>query len=152
MRRLSTASEGFADIDLGPVVDEAVQLARIRFARPLDVDLQLDPHLPSVRGAPALLVQALLHLLVAAQRGASARGGAIRVRGERAGGAVVVRIGCEDASGGAIETAGASGHDDPGLPIARDIARDHGGELEIDGSAAAPTALALRLPLAEGTA
>jgi PAS domain S-box-containing protein len=153
MRRLSTASEGFAEVDLGPVVDEAVQLARIRFAHPLDVDLQLDPHLPSVRGAPALLVQALLHLLVAAQRGASARGGAIRGRGERAGETVVVRIGCEDGSGGTSETDGASGHaDDPGLPIARDIARDHGGELEIDGSVAAPTALALRLPLAEGTA
>jgi PAS domain S-box-containing protein len=152
MRRLSTANEGFADVELGPVVDEAVQLARIRFARPLDVDLQIDPHLPSVRGAPALLVQALLHLIVAAQRGASARGCAIRVRGERAGEAVVVRIGCQDGSAGAVETDASSRADDPGLPIARDIARDHGGELEIDGSAAAPTALALRLPLAEGAA
>jgi len=153
MRRLSTASEGFADMELGPVVDEAVQLARIRFARPLDVDLQIDPQLPQVRGAPALLVQALLHLLVAAQRGASARGGAIRVRGERAGGEVVVHIGCAGGSDGAPESDLAYARsDDPGLPIARDIARDHGGDLEIVGSAAAPTALALRLPLAEGAA
>jgi signal transduction histidine kinase len=39
--------------------------------------------------------------------------------------------------------------DDLSLPIARDIARDHGGELEISGSPGAPTALALHLPLAE---
>ena len=71
MRRLSTASEGFAARRARARVDEAVQLARIRFARPLDVELRLEPELPSVRGAPALLVQALLHLLVAAQRGAS---------------------------------------------------------------------------------
>jgi PAS domain S-box-containing protein len=148
MRRLSTASESFADMELGPVVDEAVQLARIRFAHPLDVDLQLDPHLPQVHGAPALLVQALLHLLVAAQRGASTRGGAIRVRSARAGEAVVVHIDCGDGASAASATDIAPRSVDPGLPIARDIARDHGGDLEIAGSADAPTALALRLPLA----
>ncbi|HXK23821.1 MAG TPA: histidine kinase N-terminal 7TM domain-containing protein [Myxococcota bacterium] len=158
MRRLSTAGDGFGSVELGPVLDEAVQLARIRFARPLDVALRLDPQLPSVRGAPALLVQALLHLLVAAQRGASADGSAIEVRGERTGDEVVVRIAAAGRAGAdarrelvdAEREAGAARSDDPGLPIARDIARDHGGALEVAGPAAAPTELALRLPLAEG--
>jgi PAS domain S-box-containing protein len=158
MRRLSTANDGFGSVELGPVLDEAVQLARIRFARPLDVALRLDPQLPNVRGAPALLVQALLHLLVAAQRGAGPSGSAIEVRGERAGGEVVVRIAAAGSAGAhtrreladAERDVDAALSDDPGLPIARDIARDHGGALEVAGPDAAPTELALRLPLAEG--
>jgi len=153
MRRLSTAGEGFCVVELGPVLDEAVQLARIRFAQPLDVDLRLDPELPSVRGAPALLVQAVLHLLVAAQRGAAASGAPIEVRGERAGEEVVVRIGRAGNGHGAPEpqVAAEGRGDDPGLPIARDIARDHGGELEVGGPPGAPTTLALRLPLADAS-
>lgn len=143
MRRLSTAGEGFSRVELAPVIDEAVQLARIRFARPLAVELVLEPELPAVRGAPALLVQALLHLLVAVQRGAPP--GAIRVRCERVREQVVVRI--EASAGEPCARAGEA--DDPGLALARDIADDHGGELEVLGPGAAPSALALRLPLAE---
>jgi signal transduction histidine kinase len=151
MRRLATANEGFGPVDLAPVVDEAVQLARIRFTRPLAVELQLDPDLPLVRGAPALLVQALVHLLIAAQRGPALAGGAIRVRGERSDGVVELRIG--GTSGDATAAAATAPHDaeDLGLPIARDIARDHGGELEVSGPAGAPAALTLRLPLGEVT-
>jgi nitrogen-specific signal transduction histidine kinase len=150
MRRLATAGEGFASVDLLPVVDEAVQLARIRFARPLAVDLDLDPELPAVRGAPALLVQALVHLLIAAQRSPSVAR-SIRVRGERANGSVLLHIGSGAAGElAAASTRGASEGEDLGLPIARDIARDHGGELEVIGPPSAPSVLTLRLPLAEG--
>lgn len=155
MRRLSTAGEGFAPVELGPVLDEAVLLARIRFAKPLAVELHLDPQLPAVRGASALLVQALLHLLLAAQRSAQASGGAIRVEGLRIGAEVVLRVGWPQAGPDALPAAqrscGVPGEaaGDLSLPIARDIARDHGGELEIGGSPSAPTALALHLPLAE---
>jgi PAS domain S-box-containing protein len=137
VRRLSMAGEGFAEIELGPVVDEAVLLARIRVPTPLRVELALDPELPPVRGASALLVEALLHLLIAAQRGAGASEGPLRIEGFRVNGEVVLRVG------------GSCDADDLGLPIARDIARDHGGELEIVGPPAAPASLALRLPVAE---
>jgi PAS domain S-box-containing protein len=143
MRRLSTAGEGFTRVELGPVIDEAVQLARIRFARPLAVELDLPPELPPVHGAPALLVQALLHLLVAVQRGTPP--GAIRLKSERVDGHLVVRIQASRA-GEAVQPAES---DDPGLPIACDIARDHGGEIEVRGPVGAPFELALRLPLAE---
>jgi nitrogen-specific signal transduction histidine kinase len=150
MRRLATAGEGFGAVDLIPVLDEAVQLARIRFTRPLAVELQLDPQLPAVRGAPALLVQALVHLLVAAQRGPAAAGGTIRVRGERSDGTVLLRIGgAGGTEAGVAAAVGAPDGDDLGVPIARDIARDHGGELEVVGPPGAPTALTLRLPLVE---
>jgi signal transduction histidine kinase len=149
MRRLATAGEGFGAVDLIPVLDEAVQLARIRFTRPLAVELQLDPQLPAVRGAPALLVQALVHLLVAAQRGPAAAGGTIRVRGERSDGTVLLRIGGAGGAETVAAAASAPDGDDLGVPIARDIARDHGGELEVVGPPGAPSALTLRLPLVE---
>jgi len=149
MRRLSTASEGFAPVELRPVLDEAVLLARIRFPKPLAVETHLDPQLPAVRGASALLVQALLHVLLAAQRGAQASGGAIRVEGRRIGAEVVLRVGWPGGPRDSSSPLPSGAEDDLSLPIARDIARDHGGELEICGSPSAPTELSLHLPLAE---
>jgi hypothetical protein len=90
-----------------------------------------------------LLVQALLHLLVAVQNGAPP--GPLRLRGGRAGAQLLLEIASAPGTGPA--RAGDAG--DPGLSIARDIARDHGGELELRGAPEAPRALVLRLPLAE---
>lgn len=138
-------------VDLNSVAREAAGPG----AEPLELDL--DPALPAIRGRAEDLAQAL-QALIANAREASPRGAPVRLRTRAAAeeGSVVVDI--EDSGPGVAEEIRRRGYEPLvstrgergrglGLALARLVALEHGGALEIEDRRQGGTRASLRFPL-----
>lgn len=137
--------------DLNGVVESALSMARLAAKPRVRFEQHMKP-VPPARCRRLDLVQAVFHLLVNALEAGDA-GGRLRVTTYRAGGEVRIEV-ADDGPGVPAEHAERifepffstkEGHSGLGLPIARDVARAHGGELLlVDGGV-----FRLSLPLEE---
>jgi signal transduction histidine kinase len=160
MRALSSAERvGSAAVDLNEVAREALRLAQL--GEPggdgPSLGLALDT-LPAVSGNPDRLVQVVLNLLVNARQALGNRPGA-RIHLETRAGAREVELEVRDNGPGIPETVmdrvfdpffTTRGPDEGtglGLAIAHDIAREHGGALEVSSRPGQGASFVLRLPV-----
>ena len=139
MRQLSGApGDGFIPVDLNDVVRDAVRMARLRVGPAAAIWTELFEDVPWVDASAPLLVHAVLNLLINALD--AVEGGAdpvIRVATGVENGACVLRV--ADNGPGVPEGLAAQVFEPffstradgtgLGLAVARDVARDHGGEL-----------------------
>jgi signal transduction histidine kinase len=167
MRALSSADRvGSARVDLCEVAREAVRLARLggqtnddpgTGERPIDLVLAL-PEIPAVRGNGDRLVQVVLNLVVNARQALANTAGA-RIEIETRTDANEVLLEVRDNGPGIPEavldrvfdpfftTRGPDEGTGLGLAIAFDIAREHGGALEVSSRPGQGARFVLRLPV-----
>jgi signal transduction histidine kinase len=153
-----TFSYQFEDVDLGRVVDEAVDTA-VLAQQDVPVVVSVPSALPTIRGDRARLRQVLGNLIENAVK-YSPEGGEVRVSAATANGAV--RIAVRDAGPGIprdqqarifekfgrVDIPGASKPGTGlGLFIARSIAEAHGGSLDVSSGAEPGTTFTLTLPV-----
>ena len=161
MRELSSDERvGSAPVDLNDVAREALRLAQLG-AEGLGptIGLALD-ELPFVRGNADRLVQIVLNLVVNARQALEGRAGAhIQLATRARGGDVELEV--RDNGPGVPEavldrvfdpfftTRGPDEGTGLGLAIAFDIAREHGGALEVSSPPGQGATFVLRIPIAE---
>jgi signal transduction histidine kinase len=153
-----TFSYRFEEVDLGRIVDEAVEAAALA-QQEVPVVASVRGALPAIRGDRARLRQVLGNLIENAVK-YSPEGGEVRVTAAAANGAV--RIGVRDAGPGIprdqqarifekFGRAEVEGGSKPGtglgLFIARSIAEAHGGSLEVTSGAEPGSTFTLTLPV-----
>ena len=153
-----TFSYRFEEVDLGGVVDEAVEAAALA-QQEVPVVASVRGALPAIRGDRIRLRQVLGNLIENAVK-YSPEGGEVRVSATSANGAV--RIAVRDAGPGIprdqqarifekfgrVDVAGASKPGTGlGLFIARSIAEAHGGSLEVSSGAEQGSTFTLTLPV-----
>jgi signal transduction histidine kinase len=153
-----TFSYRFEEVDLGRVLDEAVEAAALA-QQEVPVNASVRGALPSIRGDRARLRQVLGNLIENAVK-YSPEGGEVRVSAAAANGAV--RIAVRDAGPGIpreqqsrifekfgrVDVPGASKPGTGlGLFIARSIAEAHGGSLEVSSGAERGSTFTLTLPV-----
>lgn len=159
MLRFSRApEEGVRPVDLNAVVRESMRLADLHRDRSVQVTSILEPDLPAVLGSADRLVQVMLNLFLNGKQALAgipdARIVAETARGEAS---AIVRV--RDNGPGISEddrqrifdpfftTRGPEGTG-LGLSIAFDIAREHGGFLEVESEIGRGTCFILHLPFA----
>ena len=162
MRALSNAERAASSqVDLNEVAREALRLAQVGAeGEGPTIGLALDA-LPSVRGNADRLVQIVLNLVVNARQALVGRAGAhIQLATRARGGAVELEV--RDNGPGVPEavldrvfdpfftTRGPDEGTGLGLAIAFDIAREHGGALEVSSPPGQGATFVLRLPAADG--
>ncbi len=154
-----TFSYRFEEVDLGRVVDEAVETAALA-QQEVPVLASVRGALPAIRGDRARLRQVLGNLIENAVK-YSPEGGEVRVSAAAANGAVQIAVrdagpgipseqqerifekfGRADVEGGSKPGTGL------GLFIARSIAEAHGGSLDVTSGADAGSTFTLTLPVA----
>jgi signal transduction histidine kinase len=153
-----TFSYRFEEVDLGPVVDEAIEVA-VLAQQEVPVVASVPGGLPAVRGDRARLRQVLGNLIENAVK-YSPEGGEVRVSASAANGAV--RIAVRDAGPGIprdqqgrifekfgrVDVPGASKPGTGlGLFIARSIAEAHGGSLDVNSGPEPGSTFVLTLPV-----
>ena len=153
-----TFSYRFEDVDLGRVVDEAVDSA-VLAQQDVRVVASVRGALPTIRGDRARLRQVLGNLIENAVK-YSPEGGEVRVSAAASNGAVTIAVrdtgpgipreqqarifekfGRADVEGGSKPGTGL------GLFIARSIAEAHGGSLDVSSGAGAGSTFTLKLPV-----
>jgi len=146
-------------VDLNDVVDGALQMAALHAHRDVSVTTDLDPARPGVVGSAAQLGQVLLNLLINAKQAAGSQpDGRVRVETRACDGTAEVRV---HDNGPGVSPADRERIFDPffttkdpdegtglGLAIAYDIAKDHGGSLEVGSSDLGGACFTLRLEAA----
>lgn len=144
----------FAPIDLNQLVQEAIGLAEFDRRYVARIELRAAPCLPPIEGCSERLSQALLNLIVNAQRAMAARpDGRIVVETATVGDAQQVKVidgghglpepvlqGLFDPGGG-----GSDGHGS-GVAVAYQILQEHGGSLEVESREGFGTTFTVRLP------
>jgi len=138
LSKVTSPRAGREAADLGEIVEGALKILRPRLNR-LEVRVTIGDEIPAVTLPPAMLGQAVLALLAAAAE-RTAPGCELHVSVRAAGGAAELRIG---AGGG--DDGGVGGEED--LGVARALASEAGGSVEVDRGAASCD-LVLRLPAA----
>jgi len=161
MRRLSTGPEPLARraVDLNAVVRDAVRLANLHRRQAVEVRLLLAEDLPAVMGSSERLVQAVLNLLLNARQAVEkVQRPRISVFTALDGRRVEIRV-TDNGPGVPYEiqerifdpfftTKGPDRGTGLGLSISYDIAREHGGELEVRSHPKGGAAFVMRLPMA----
>jgi len=142
-------------VDLRRTVEDSLAENRVADMSSLAVEWTPPARPVVVAGSPGSL-QALLDVLVANALEALARRGRLALRLEAAGGWALLRV--ADGAGGIPpqvlerlwipEAKGKAGGFGCGLFFARNIARAHGGEIDVEASSADGTTMRVRLPLA----
>ena len=159
LRRFSRAPDDAAGpMDLNAAIEEAVRFARLDRQGSWEVDTRLATGLPPVRASRDALTQVLLNLLMnASQAVADRTDGRIEIESRREGDRVTVAI--RDNGPGVPESIRRHIFDPffttkppdqgtgLGLAIAYDIARDHGGLLELCEGHEAGACFRLSLPI-----
>jgi signal transduction histidine kinase len=139
--RMQAGSAAMVDVDLAPLVDQAVEDA-VPLARRHQTKVEADPHTVMVRGEPVSLSRALTNLLDNAIKATSER---VRVSSGLLGGWAYLTV--QDLGGGFDPEMSYPGL---GLSIVRQVAQLHQGHLAIHTSAGGTTAV-IWLPVgAEG--
>lgn len=164
-----TGTTAFTDIDLNVILRDTLNLVehQLKTAR-IEVEMSLDPHLPSVRGNQGKLQQVFLNLFLNAKdamfRSPSAR---LRVTTAEISGMVVLRM--EDTGSGikpehlqriydpffTTKTLVAeSGHKGTGLGLAvtYGIMQEHAGKIHVDSQEGAGTTFTLEFPIGQRSA
>lgn len=151
-------SGGPESVDASDVVDDAVRLAQLHETGSIEIDAASEAGLPAIWGSAENLVQAVLNLLVNGKQALASRDDArirLRARAETPG--VVIEV--SDNGPGIPEelrerifspfftTKGPGEGSGLGLAISAEIARKHGGTLELDGEPGAGATFRLRLPV-----
>jgi len=168
LRRFSRAPEDeVGPVDSNAAVEEAVRFARLHRQTVrnggAEVETCLAPDLPPVRGSRDALAQVLLNLLMNATQAVEDRpDGRVRIQTYRQGDQVVISV--ED-NGPGVSPAIRRHIFDPffttkspdegtglGLAIAYDMARDHGGRLELCEKPGEGARFCLTLPVAAAEA
>lgn len=160
LRFSRSPSEDQTQLDVNAVVEEALRLADLHRDQSVRVESSLAAVVPAVRGSHGRLVQLLLNLFLNGKQALAGRDSA-RIVAETAseGSFAVLRV--RDNGPGIPETdrehifdpfftTRAPGEGTGlGLSIAADIAREHGGRLEVSDEAGGGTCFTLRLPAVE---
>lgn len=137
--RHQRSTEGFADLE--GMVQKACLLAEHRLPKGVVIQKELPAGLPRLRFDPASLLQVLVNLLMNAADAMEGRPGAIRIAARRAGGGLELCVAdcgqgmppevLERAFDTLFTTKAAGIGTGLGLPIARQLMRDHGGDIEL---------------------
>ena len=158
LRFARTSDESFRRIDLGRVVDEALRLAALQRDTTVRVERRGGP-VPAVLGSAERLVQVLLNLFLNARQALGGRDdGVIAAETTTEGDHVLVHV-RDNGPGIPAElqqrifdpfftTRGPDSGTGLGLSIAFDIAREHGGTLEVSSRVGAGSCFTLRLAAA----
>lgn len=144
-------------VDANEVVADAIRLAQLHETSSVEIAASTGSALPRVWGSAENLVQAVLNLLVNGKQALNGREDAcIRVRTRPAGAGVVIEVsdngpGVPDELRDRIfapffTTKGPGEGSGLGLAISAEIARKHGGALELDSVRGAGATFRLRLP------
>lgn len=149
--------EDLGDVDVNAVVEESLRLADLHRDQSVRVESALAPVLPPIRGSQGRLVQLLLNLFLNGKQALAGRENARIIAETSAEGSfAVLRV--RDNGPGISEVDRERIFDpffttrDPGegtglgLSIASDIAREHGGVLEVESALGEGTCFTLRLP------
>lgn len=155
-------AERWAPVDVGQLLDEAVQL--IRFdprARSIHVDYRPNGKMPRTRGVADQLQQVFINLLLNSLD-AMPDGGTLTVRVQRRRGAITVRIqdtGCGIPSAlhhrifePFFSSKPAGRGTGLGLTVSRGIVKKHGGTLSFDSTPNVGSAFTVLIPIANKTA
>lgn len=155
-RRLSRhASPEMHPVDLHRILDDVLLLTGLGVEGGVRIETVLEPELPSVQGAAESLAQVLLNLLINARQAASPRG---LVRVETRSTADTVEIAVSDDGPGIpaelhdrvfdpfFTTKGPEEGTGLGLAISHEIAKVHGGSLELEPGPLRGACFRLRLP------
>jgi len=158
LRFSRTPSGRFEPCDLNAVVEEAARFASLDRASSIELELQLAEGLPRIGASPEQLAQVLLNLFLNAMNALAGRPGARIVAATRAcENGVEVRV--VDNGPGVPEgirerifdpfftTRAPNEGTGLGLAIAFDIARKHGGSLELESPTAGGACFRLALPV-----
>lgn len=151
---------GLTSVDVNQVVADAVRLAQLYETGSIEIDAVTDTALPPVWGSSENMVQAVLNLLVNGKQAVAGRDGArIRIRTRAEHPEVVIQVSDngpgvpEDLRGRIfnpfVTTKGPGEGSGIGLAISAEIARKHGGRLELDPAAGEGATFRLRLPVGE---
>jgi signal transduction histidine kinase len=152
------AEEEFEWVDVNAVLQDALEVAEFHRNDAVRVELRLEEGLPPLMGSRECLAQAILNLLLNAKQAlAGSQGRCIVASTHREGGSVEIRV-VDDGPGIPREirerifdpfftTKDPGEGTGLGLAIAFDIARDHGGMIEVVSSTGAGASFTVRIPL-----
>jgi hypothetical protein len=156
-----TSAKEFGELDLGRVIRETLSLIEHQLEKNgIRIDMQIQEHLPPIRGEAGKLQQVFLNLFLNA-RDAMERGGTLTVRVAAEERGVGVRV--EDTGRGIppehlqriydpfFTTKAARKGTGLGLSVTYGIVREHGGEIEVESAVGKGTRFHLEFPAARAT-